>query len=451
MIVLRRRLIFWLVKAYLKKLGKRIFLFFLLGLLFFFFLRFAIAFTVARIPVGQKEVIGMVGVYTTDNLPSSVLSNISYGLTSVSIDGKPVSAAAKEWKIQNNGKTYIFYLKKNQYFSDGTNLTSSNINYNFSDAKVSWPDKYTIIFNLKDSYSPFLITVSKPIFKDNFVGLNEYRITDIKLNGNFVQSISVTSVKDRFKTKTYQFYPSNDALKIAFLLGEINKGIQLSDIYYKNQSFESFENVKIERKINDKTLATLFYNNLDPILSDKKVRNALSYTLPDKFLEGEKAYSLFPSSSWAYTNLYAKMQDLEHAKILLSAADSSTKSASLKLDVKTFPKYKKTAELISNSWKKIGVETKIEVVENVPTSFQIFLGDFHVPSDPDQYSLWHSNQDNNITNYKSLRIDKLLEDGRKITDTNERKKIYLDLQKYLIDETPASFLFFPYEYEMVRK
>ena len=77
--------------------------------------------------------------------------------------------------------------------------------------------------------------------------------------------------------------------------------------------------------------------------------------------------------------------------------------------------------------------------------------DFNLSKDPDQYPLWHSGEQTNITKYKNLRIDKLLEDGRKNVDFNTRITIYNDFQKYLIEDTPASFLYFPYEYELIRK
>ena len=87
--------------------------------------------------------------------------------------------------------------------------------------------------------------------------------------------------------------------------------------------------------------------------------------------------------------------------------------------------------------------------------FQVYLGDFTVPKDPDQYMLWHSDQESNITKFRSLRIDKLLEDGRKTVAVKERKRIYDDFQKYLLDDavidTPASFLYFPYTYTLKRR
>jgi peptide/nickel transport system substrate-binding protein len=67
--------------------------------------------------------------------------------------------------------------------------------------------------------------------------------------------------------------------------------------------------------------------------------------------------------------------------------------------------------------------------------------------------LWHSSQIqiNNISKNKNVRIDKLLEDGRKTNDLEERKKIYADFQKYLLEDPPAAFLYFPYEFTVARK
>jgi len=100
---------------------------------------------------------------------------------------------------------------------------------------------------------------------------------------------------------------------------------------------------------------------------------------------------------------------------------------------------------------KIDIEVDIKTTDSLPDRFQVFLGEFKVSKDPDQYTLWHSNQDNNITGYKNLRIDKLLEDGRKTVNFDERQKIYYDFQKYLLDDSPATFLYLPYTYTLTRK
>lgn len=451
MIVFRRRLIFWLIKEYFKKWRKAIFFFFIVGFLIFFLLRFALAYFIPKISIGYKESIGIAGAYTIDSLPQSILQELSHGLTYVSSDGIPHPDLAKSWKILENGKTYIFTLRENIFFNDGTPFTSDNINYNFSDTTIEKPDPYTLVFKLKDRYSPFFITVSRPVFTKNFVGVGDYTLKNIEFNGNFIASMTLVSAKNPYKTRVYHFYPSLDSLKTAFVLGEISSMRGLSDFSYKKTSFMSFPNVIVEKKTDDRQLVTLFYNVKDPIVSDEKLRNALSFAIPDKFSNGVRNYGPFSPNSWAYTNAFDKVQDIEHAKLLIATSSVASSAANLNLAIKTFPKYKSTAETIIKAWQEISIKAKIEEVNEIPNNFQVFLGDFYLSKDPDQYTLWHRNQESNISHYESARIDKFLEDGRTKVDMEARKKIYMDFQKYLLNDSPATFLYFPYEYDVKRK
>lgn len=444
-------MVYWLIREYARKWGKSILVFFAIGLAIFFAIIFSLRFIVTKIPVGKNETVGVVGIYTVDSLPRFILTDISMGLTSISFDGTPKPAIAKSWKIEKDGKQYTFFLKNNIYFTNGTKLTSNEITYNFSDVSVTRPSKDRIVFTLKDSYSPFLITVSRPIFKKGFVGTGPYIVKQIKINGNFVQTLTLALKSDLYKTKTYQFYPSFEVLKVAYGLGEVSKAIGLSDAVYNDISFKKFSNTTVNKKVNYNQLISLFYNTTDNTLSDKRLRTALTYALPDTFPQGERAFGPVSPYSYAYARDFTLNYDLEQAKLLLSATQTGTAGAKLKVNIKTLHRYKTTAEEIAKLWKKIGVETKITQVDTVPTQFQMFLGNFFLPLDPDQYTLWHSNQNNNITNFDNKRIDKLLEDGRKITNLEERKRIYADFQKYLLADSPASFLYFPYEYELTRR
>ena len=453
MVVIRRRLIFWLIKAYIKKSGKIMVISFLLGLLIFFSFLFGSRYFNRVFPVYKKVSIGLVGAYTKDNLPPIITNKFSRGLTKVGSDGSVKPDLAKSWEIKDKGKTYVFHLKQNEYFSDGNAITADAISYNFSDVTITRPDKYTITFTIKDAFAPFLTTVSRGVFEKGFIGVGDYRIEDIKLNGNFVQSLTIASVRNKFDTIRFQFYPTEEALKLAFLLGEVSEVHGLINATYKDTSFAKFPNTKVTQTANYSRLITLFYNTTDSTLSDKKARIALSYALPDSYPHGKKAYLPYsPESLFYNTDSIDKKQDYDHAKLLLAASSTASNSATIAtLTIKTLKQYRATADAVAASWENIGIQTTIEEVDGLPDHFQVFLGDFIIPKDPDQYTLWHSEQNNNITRYKNLRIDKLLEDGRKTVDLDERKTIYMDFQKYLLEDVPASFLYFPYEYEVIRK
>jgi peptide/nickel transport system substrate-binding protein len=446
----RRRLILWLLKAYFKKWRKMILISFGLGLIVFFLLKFVINYFIPLIPFTHQQTVGIVGAYSVDNLPSVILSRVSRGLVYAGPDDLPQPDLAKSWEIQNGGKTYIFHLKDNIYFSDGTKFTSSEVKYDFADVQVERPNANTIIFNLKSVYSPFLLTVSRPIFKNSFVGIGVYKVQSINVNGNFVQSISLIEANGKGQEITYQFYPTQDALKTAFALGDVNEIIGTRTLDFNGKTLKDFSDVSITKSTNFSQLVTLFYNTSDKNLSDKRLREALGYAMPDTFASGQRNYGPFASNSWVNKDgLTTYTQDFEHAKLLLSESNASD-SATMTIELKALPEYQELANQIKALWAKIGVKTKVVIVDSFPSNFQVFLGEFNVSKDPDQYTLWHSSQPNNITHYVNLRIDKLLEDGRQTVDVNGREKIYSDFQKYLLDDPPATFLYFPYEYDVKR-
>ncbi|MEK7534326.1 MAG: ABC transporter substrate-binding protein [Patescibacteria group bacterium] len=451
MITIRRRLIIWLIRAYIRKMGKTILIYFAVGLLVFFVLRLSFKHILPKYHSYQKETIGVVGAYTTDDLPPSILYKISRGLTTIAQDGTVKPDVARYWKLENDGKTYIFYLKTNIYFSDGKELTSDLIHYDFSDVITDRPDKYTIIFKLKGTYSPFLVTVARPIFKKGFIGLGGYKIKNIELNGNFVKSMELVSTNNK-KSLIYEFYPTVASSKTAFVLSDVSKIIDMPDVNFKKTSFYNFKNANVSKNINYKQLVTLFYNTEDKNLSSKTLREALYYTIPNHFDEGLRHFGPFSPFSFAVQEgLYTYQQDISHAQLLLDKFKNASLGAKLSLTIDTLPQYNGVAETISKIWNSLEIETRIQITDKVPSNFQVFLGEFSLPPDPDQYVLWHSDQINNITHYSNLRIDKLLEDGRQTNDIEKRKKIYADFQKYILSDPPASFLFFPYTYDVARK
>jgi peptide/nickel transport system substrate-binding protein len=155
-------------------------------------------------------------------------------------------------------------------------------------------------------------------------------------------------------------------------------------------------------------------------------------------------------TSWAYTDKVKKYEpDITQAKKMLSTAKMASESATINLT--TFSQYIDVAQSIADSWTSMGVPTNVKVVSTVPPDYEILLSAQEVPPDPDQYPLWHSTQaQTNITGFLNVKIDKLLEDARQEIDTNERRKIYADFQRRIVEEAPAIFLYYPTVYSVHR-
>ena len=449
--IFNRRLVFWLMHAYLKKWGKILFLSFVVGLIVFFLLINLFPVLIRLFP-GRRPIIGVAGIYRTNTIPPIVTSKLSEGLTKINPDGSIAPAVAKSWRVSSDGKTYEFILDTTKTFADGSPVSAESISYQFTDVKIDRSQPGRISFTLKDKYTPFLATVSRPIVKNNTIGIGEYKIDGIKLSSGFLESLRLTPVKNRLQYEVYQFYPTQEALKTAFLLGEVNEVHGITNTTISKYSLNDFPNVQVEKHTSTTQLVTLFFNMQDSSLSDKSLRNALVYALPDTFPNGQRSYLPYPKSSMYFNHdLPDKKHDLEHSQVLLSAVTDNGKNKLPVLTLSYASRYKETALAIQKAWKEVDVNLILNETEQIPPTYQMYLSDFTIPKDPDQYALWHSGQPNNITHYDSNRIDKFLEDGRKEPDQAKRQRIYTEFQKYLQDDSPAAFLYFPSTYSVIRK
>lgn len=441
----KRRYYAWLIKAYFKKMRRTIISSIVLGILVFFAFIGLLNYYFRPLIFKTTENIGYAGTYTIQTLPREILSEISSGLTMIDSTGQVRPAASTEWIVKDD-KTYIFKIKPGIKFHDGIELTSQNVNLNFAEVKATPIDKYTISYTLKNPYSPFLTSVASQIFGKNLAGIGKMRVEDIDLNGGFIRTITLSSVTDKAKKKKIYFYPTQRALKVAFMLGEVSKIHGVTNTKVNDVDLSKWKKVKAQNSTNYSSLVAVFYNSGDPILNNKKLRQALNYSLPEKLPFGERAFGPIPPKSIYFSQPpNYKISDIELSKTLLSAIEDPIKD---ELVISTTEDYKAVAQQVQEAWKKIGIKSSIKVVQGIPAEFQIFISEIQLPDDPDQYVLWHSDQVNNITHYKNLRIDKLLEDGRSITDIEERKDIYADFQKYLTDDVPASFFYFPRVYTL---
>ncbi len=390
--------------------------------------------------------IGITGRYKTDTMPDFILSQVTEGLTKINDNGTVGPALASSWNTPDNGKTWVFTLNTNLSWQDGNKITANTINYDFSDVTVEKPNDKTIIYKLTTPYGAFPSIVSKPTFKKGFLGVGAWKVTNVSVSGGFVQQISLADKKEN--RKVYKFYPTEADSKLAFELGQVDKLEQV----YDPTPFDSWKTVKIEGESDFNKIAAIFLNTSDNTLSSKALRQALSYAIDKSKLGGERAISPISSNSWVY-NSQVKTYDFDQgrAKELLGELPKSAHN-NLSIKLVTSPTFLTTANLLAKNWQDIGVKTDIQLFAGIPTEYQAFLVIFDVPKDPDQYVLWHSTQTTtNISHYQNPRIDKLLEDGRLEVDTNKRKAIYLDFQRFLLEDSPAIFLYYPTTYTISRK
>lgn len=400
----------------------------------------------SQIASSRTQKIALVGRFSEKNIPLVIQNQLSLGLTALLPSGEPVPALSESWEIDPSEKIYTFYLKSDIYWHNGRKFTAREINYKIRDASIEVINNQTIRIILKEPFAPLLSNLSLPLVKPGLIGLGSYRMTNLVRQADYISEITLSSPISRFPPITYKFYPTVDEAILAFKLGEVDILQNIPD----PQDLAVWKQAKITEINSYNNFVGVFFNLKDPLFKEKEIRQALTYAIP-AFEKYAKTYTPISPLSWAYSSKVRLYRfDPQTAEKML--AKSALASASSEITITTFPSFVKVAQSIADAWGKVGVRTKIKAVNSLPADYQVLLFSQSIPPDPDQYQYWQSTQTGtNLTNYSNLKIDKLLEDGRKTKDPEKRKKIYADFQRYLVDDAPVIFLYYPKVYTVERK
>jgi peptide/nickel transport system substrate-binding protein len=401
----------------------------------------------------KKRVVGIVGTYDFNTLPEDITSQISNGLLYINEHGELMPALATSWEVRNNGKEYRFHLRNNLMWDDGKKFSAADINYQFKDITIKKVDSNTVDFFLSKPIAIFPTYLRKPLIKYPLVGIaGLYRVAQIKTKYGNLTELSLEPNKKDLPGLVYRVYANETQLIGAYKKGEVNEfSISKKSVV---DVFKTWRNTEIQKKTDYSQLMTLFFNHLNPLLKDKDMRDAINGAIDQtKFNDlGESATGPIQPISWAYNpNLKKNVYQPQVSEKVIRKDETSSKSG--ELNFLTYYDYYDIADEIVNELK--AVELPVNLIITSPdkqTNFDFLLALWKVPSDPDQYYFWHSTQtQGNIGNYKNVKIDKLLEDGRNTLSLEDRKRIYFDYQKVIQDDPPAYFLYYPYAYTVKRK
>jgi len=392
--------------------------------------------------------IGLIGKYKISNLPEEIISLASFGLVKLSTNNTPQPAAAISWETKQEGREYIFHLDPLLHWQDGSPLLSKDINLEIEGATIDNTDPYILRIKVEKPFAPLPALTASPLLKRNLVGLGDYRIKKIYLNAGYVSFLSLEANRQGLNPKQiiFRFYPNQQDLLTAFKLGEIDCLRGLSSV----EPLRNWTNLTITpQKKNNSRYVALFFNTSKEPFTDKRFRQALAYAL-QKPKKGTRAFTPISPLSWAYNpNVKTYPFNVAHAQKILK----ETLLEKAVIQITTTFDLADWGEKIKKDWEKnLGLKTELRILPFIPPGedFDIILGYGLIPPDPDQYPFWHSDQPGNITNFSNPRIDSLLETGRAIINKDERKNIYRDFQRFLLEELPAVFLFHPTTYQICR-
>lgn len=431
------RFFYWFFRDLIKRYKKSLILGFIVGLFITILIGRLAPVFLSNVTKPVKR-IGLVGNISPNTLPLSIQNQISYGLTKLDNQGHPLPGIASSWSYSEDGKEITFHLG-DTIWHDGQPVKAQDINYNIEGVTFTPVDSKTLKATLPEPYAPFLTIVSKPVFKVGLVGVGDYKASRVKLKGTNIDHMTLTPAQNthNLPQKQYQVYTTENQSITAYKRGDIDEIEDITNV----ESLTDWGTTDIIETPNFNRVIALYFNMNDGLLKEKSFRQGLAHAIPK--LSEEQSNSPISKQSWAYNEDVKQYNyDEAEAKELLSNTELPDSFPGLTLT--TFSQYVDIAQQIANQWTALGIPTTVKVENSVGSDYQILLSAQDLPPDPDQYPFWHSQQEaTNITHYANVRVDKLLEDGRRELNQENRKKIYHDFQKYLMEDIPAIFLYYP--------
>lgn len=455
-------------------------------------------------------------IIANDAASGTINDQVFNGLVKYDKDIKLIGDLAERWDISNHGKTITFYLRKGVKWHDGAEFTAEDCLFTYQklvDPNVVTPysssytdvlkaeatAKYVFRVTYKEPFSPALeswsmgmipkhILAGKDINTDAFnrnpIGTGPYKFKEWIAGQKIVLAANDDYFEGRPKIDQfiYRIIPDSATMFQELLSGGVDMmGLNPLQYLRKSETRRIKENYhKYRYPSNGYTF--MAYNLRNSLFSDVKVRQALSYAINRQSIIdgivlglGRPCTGPFSDVSWAY-NPHARSYayDPERARRMLAEAGWKTSGAGgiLEKDNRPFRftimtnqgnnERIRTAEIIQQNMKAVGVEVDIRVMEWQAFleqidkhSFDAIILGWNMGRDPDLYDIWHSSKtkkgEYNFIGYKNAEVDRLLVEGRRTFDLEKRKKIYYRIHAILAEEQPYAFLYVPDATPIVHK
>lgn len=299
--------------------------------------------------------------------------NLLYeSLVKVEDDGSISPWLAESYEVSEDGKTYVFKLREDVYFTDGAkfNAEAAKLNFdaildnyerhswiesvslmkeveNYGKESVEVTGEYELTIHLSKSYYPFLLELGliRPlrfISPNCFIdGTTKNGVTDYIGTGSYYLSEHVTDEYAIFKVneKYWGYIPDIEEIIVKVIPDSQSRVMALEsgeiDLIYgatmiDSETYDKFSNLsEFETKISEPISSrVMMINTQDEILGDIRLRKALQYatdreTISKSIFLGieDPAYTLFSSEvPYADIGLTPYEYNLEKAKELLNEA-----------------------------------------------------------------------------------------------------------------------------------
>jgi len=203
-----------------------------------------------------------------------------------------------------------------------------------------------------------------------------------------------------------------------------------------------------------------------PPFNNAKLRQAIAYALDRKRIvdivmlgKAPVAESPTPPGLWWYSpEVKSYPYDPEKAKALLKEAGYQN-GLDLTIAAPTNSRDPKIDQLVQEQLKAIGINLTVQPVADsdfyalvVKRAINFTPEDWTQRPDPDGLfrALYYTNEWANSTGYTNPEVDSLLDKARSMTDPQQRKPLYTQMQQIVVRDLPYVPLFFQASYSALR-
>jgi len=401
---------------------------------------------------------------------------------------------AEHWEV-SDPLTYIFHLRRGVSFHDGRPLTSRDVKWTFDSLlqgkirstktstyryvdRIDTPDDLTVTFHLKEPFAALLWNLS-----EGAIGIVPYgsldEITRNPLGTGPFKFVSAETDKEVILERNDAYWgekPHLARVRFAVVPDATTEALELrkgsADLTINSPmtpdmvvTLEGYPSLVVQRGPGTR-MAYLAFNLRDPILKNVRVRQAIAYALDRRPMmeylwrnQVQPARSVLPRQSWAYDDDLPRYDyDPGKARQLLDAAGyPAVNGVRLQLVMKTSTdeNTRLMVAVMQQQLRDVGIALDIRTFEFATFFADVTSGAFQLYSlrwiggneDPDIFdAIFHSRNfppaGRNRSFYSNPRIDSLIDQARRETDQDVRKRLYDEVQQILSQDVPSINLWY---------
>ncbi len=389
-----------------------------------------------------------------------VYGNIFEGLTRITESGDVAPALAESWEISQDGRSYVFYLRRGVRFHDGSTFDAADVKFTLERAvapdstnaqkallnsitRVDVIDEYTVKLNLNRPTGtiPYVLGWGDAVMvapesaatnANNPIGTGPFRFSNWRRGDSvrLIRNADYWGPAARLNSILFKFIGDPAAAYSAVKAGDIDAYSK----YPAPENIAEFENdpdLKVVVGASEGKIILAINNKQSPF-DNRLVRVAISHAIDREavidgamFGYGQSIGSHYTRQSRAYVDLTDRYpHDIALAKSLLAEAGYPDGfSASLRLPPR--PYARRAGEIIAAQLSVIGIQVRIENLEWAQWLDQVFTRhdfdmtivehiepmDYGIYARDDYYFGYTSPEFRSLFSRSEVEIDDRIKDG----------------------------------------